>query len=488
MDNTCNVIVLGAGITGLTVASYLRKQRMDFCVLEAAGEVGGTWRDHQYPGCGADTEASSYGPTIEPLYSRYQFPTRDELFDYCRLIARKHVGYSRIRLNHRVGGVNFCNRRNRWFVDTDKGTFVANYIVFATYSTGPIDKLKKPVFRDQEKFRGIIRHSSELNSDTGFFKDKKVSIIGCGASTVQIAPTIAGHVERLNIFRRTMPYVKLCKLKRNPRNKIIYTAHRVLMEARNDLVTFFDIHPKLEFLYRWPYRFDQFVLKGRTLPRAAKPPFQQPVQCTRRGFDYLGFRETLNQKHVELVDISATGVDGYYENGLIVNGRQYESDIVILSTGYYMGEINFSIKVDGEELDLSRLPGKKVMYGLVDGVPNSHIPTFGGPLFTVPPRVAEFNIKYFIKLIRHMERNGLEKVNINEAYAGRIMDRFHKISANHIVLDENCPSQRYLLSLESEGDAPPDRTTENLVFSPFPRSVAMLLTMATFSFRHFDFE
>ncbi|AKJ29038.1 flavin-containing monooxygenase [Caldimonas brevitalea] len=488
--DTLDVIVLGGGIVGLSAAAHLRKAGLRFRVVERAYEVGGTWRDHDYPGCGADTEASTYVPSFEPLYSKRRFATRQELFDYCKLIAAKHVGYEHILLNHTVLGAEFVSETNRWKVSTDHGELSAQYVIWATFSGADVTKVKRPLFPDQDRFQGMLKHSTELGSDLDFFKGKKVTLVGCGATAIQMVPTIYPVVKELNILSRTVPYVKKCDLGEGPTTRFGYRLQGALLRCRNEMISFFDNHAKLEFLYRWPYRFHEYTLKRGKLPAAAIPPFAQPVQCTRRGFDYLGFRDTLSKPGVNFIDLKqGTGIEGYYENGLIAHGRRIESDVVILSTGYHMAELNFSIKVDGRPFH-SAADKMMGMYGVIDGLPNSLLTVFGSPVWIIPPRLAEFNTKVFIRLIHHMKKKGHERADINVPTASKTMALVHRLNKGHIVLSRACTSYRYLLSNTGQEKAHrlPAKTPANLPYVPFPSVVMELLTRLTFSFKHFDFD
>lgn len=488
--STLDVIVLGGGIVGLSSAAHLRKAGMRFALIERAQEVGGTWRDHNYPGCGADTEASTYVPSFEPLYSKRRFATRQELFDYCKLIAAKHVGYENIRLNHTIQSVEFASDLNHWVVTTDRGQLTGRFVVWATFSGADVSKVKRPIFPDQDRFQGVLKHSTELDADLSPYKGKKVTMIGCGATAVQMVPTIYPVVKELNLLSRTVPYVKKCERSEGPRTYLGYRLQGALLRCRNEMISFFDSYAKLEFLYRWPYRFHEYTIKRGNLPAAAIPPLSQPVQCTRRAFDYLGFRDALSKPGVNFVDLKqGSGIERYYEKGIVVNGREIESDLIILSTGYHMAELNFSIKVDGKPYH-SRADQMVGMYGVIDGLPNSLLTVFGSPLWIIPPRLAEFNTKVFIKLIQHMKKKGYARADINAGVATKTMRLVHWLNRNHIVLSPACPSYRYLLSNTKQEAARqlPSKTPANLPYVPFPSIVMELVTLLTFSFKHFDFD
>lgn len=485
-----DVIVIGGGIVGLASAAHLRGDGLRIAVLERAGEVGGTWRDHDYPGCGADTEASTYVPLLEPLFSKKRFATRAELFEYCKFFARKHVGLENIRLNHSVVGASFDSKDHLWHIATNRGVLRARFVIWANFSGADVTKAKRPVFEGQEQFQGTIVHASELPNDPGYFRNKRVAIVGCGATSVQLVPSIADAASRITLISRTTPYIKKTRMTPGPKSLLGYRLQGAVLRCKNEIISIFDSHPHLEALYRWPYRFREYVLKRDGMPAAAIPPLTQPVQCTRRGYDYLGFRNSLKRPDVDFVSIAgSSGIERYTPDSLIVNGKSVQADIVVLATGYHMAEIAFDISVDGEifNLDPHNIRG---LYGVIDGLPNSLLAIFGSPLWIIPPRLAEFNTKTFLKLVRHMRRNGLTCARINSGKAAKMTAMVQKLNRKHIVLQPDCPSYRYLLSntgQESAGQLP-SKTAANLPFLPFPSIVMELITRLTFSPRDFDFS
>jgi cation diffusion facilitator CzcD-associated flavoprotein CzcO len=484
-----DVIVVGGGIVGLSSAAHLRREGLSFAVLERAAEIGGTWRDHDYPGCGADTEASTYVPTLEPLFSKRRFASRQELFSYCKGFARKHVGYDNICLDHAVTAAHFSSTDHLWHVETEKGAFEARFVVWANFSGADVGKVKRPAFPDQDMFQGHIAHSSELSSDVEIFKGKKVVILGCGATTVQLAPTIHPVVDHITILSRTTPYIKKTELGHGPRSLWGYRWQGARLRVKNEIISFFDSHPRLEGLYRWPYRFREYFLKRDGMPAAAIPPAKQPVQCTRRAFDYLGFRDVLKKPNVAFLSLrGSSGFERYTEKGLVANGQFIAADVVILATGYHMAEINFDIVVDGRvfKIDPENIRG---LYGVIDGLPNSLLAVFGSPLWIIPPRLAEFNTKTFLRLIRHMRAKGLTRADINSTKATKMTNLVQRLNRNHIVLQPDCPSHRYLVSTtaqEAAGELPA-KIPANLPFLPFPTVVMEAVTRLTFSIKDFSF-
>lgn len=296
MDNIIEereTIIIGAGLSGMTSGALLRKRNLDFLILEASDEVGGTWRWTNYPGAGTDTEVMTYLPTFAPGNTKYKYATRDELFNYCIEFSQKYVGRDNIRFNCQVEELDYCSKEKKWRVKTNQGIYKARFIVHAIAG---INIPKTVNFPGQELFNGTIIHSSKLGPELDFFKDKRVAIIGMGATTIQLAPSIVDAAQSVTVFRKTVPYVFKYKRKLAPKSPLTYKFYRHLFEIRNDLYTLFDGIRQLEFMLRWPLWIKEYFIRGRKLPPAAVPPISQPVHCTRRAFDYLGFMDCTNQR------------------------------------------------------------------------------------------------------------------------------------------------------------------------------------------------
>ena len=171
--------------------------------------------------------------------------------------------------------------------------------------------------------------------------DFDLVIVGCGATTLQLAPAVAAVAASTTVLRRTMPYVHERKAGRMPANAIGWHAWRTLWEVRNDVVTFFDGWVQLEPLVRTWYWLTNYVsllpacLGGKRVPPEAVPRADQPVQCTRRCYDYCGFIEGIRRGTISLVDASVNAVSSFSASGLVLrDGSEVRADSVIFATGY----------------------------------------------------------------------------------------------------------------------------------------------------------
>lgn len=438
-----SIAIIGGGIVGLTAGAYLKQHGIeDFIIIEEESEVGGTWRDHDYPGAGTDTEAPSYIPTFLPIPDfKSQFATRHEIFTYIKdVIAKQYVGYDKIRLGRHVLKMSFSND-DLWHItaETSAGTevFQARFIIPAYYSLNK-KHIKVPQFPGRERFSGAVLHSSQLTSDLSQYTEKDVVVVGCGATAVQLVPSISGVVRTVTVLRRTMPYISLKKKTPAPKTQLGWTLHRWQYELRNDIITSFDWARHAEWLLRnwvWfkQYRLPVWTGSSAPLPKDAYPHPEQPVQCTRRAFDYLGFRECLSKPHVNIIDISRDPIKSYTEEGIALeSGQVCRADLVILATGYNLGSTADNtpplVVDDKHVLDIRRSP-------------NIFLPYLGCPLFCIPTRVCEDSMGYFVREYRrHM--NTVGRISFLPIVPPD-PDADAKTRRNHVVFSPHCSSGRY---------------------------------------------
>ena len=438
--------ILGAGISGLTAAGCLiRRGESNFCVLEARSQVGGTWFDHDYPGAGTDTEVQSYAPTFKPLRSVHQYATRDEIFDYCIELGND-IPRNQMFLNTQILAAEFASATGLWTVKTNRGEFLSRIVI--NCAVGNISKnfVKDAGWSGKDKFKGRVLHSSHLSKDVTIFEQKRVAIVGMGATTTQLAPAIMPVVASIDILHRTKPYILRCKRRKISHNPIMYTLNRWLYELRNDVYNFFDGRLGLEWILRYPVRWLNYGHQDTPL----LPPSDQPVHCTRRNWDYNGFKDLLKNNKLKLVDIRKTQVS-YFEKGLVVGDEYHEYDVVVLAIGYDIGMASFPIKVDDKSVEMSStaLHGG---FGMFEELPNYFWPytATGAPLAaTTPPRLVEDGMVHIIPLIQHMSCNGYGLIRPSKFLVSMIDEgrrkELNKLSESSVVLSTGCHSTRYLV-------------------------------------------
>jgi cation diffusion facilitator CzcD-associated flavoprotein CzcO len=200
------IIVVGTGFSGLCMGVKLREQgEEDFVLLERAGDVGGTWRDNTYPGCACDVESHLYSFSFEPNpnWSRLYAP-QPEIFAYLKHVATKYDLLRHIRFHANLTGARWDEARKLWVVKAEDGRVFEGEILVS--GMGGLSNPAYPNVPGIDKFEGRAFHSATW--DHGFdLEDKRVAVIGSGASAIQFVPAIAPKVAHLTYFQRTPPWV-----------------------------------------------------------------------------------------------------------------------------------------------------------------------------------------------------------------------------------------------------------------------------------------
>lgn len=201
-----SIAVIGAGFAGLGMGYYLRRAGFnDFTIFEKAAEPGGVWRENRYPGAACDVPSHLYSFSFEPHFpwSRRYGP-QSEILDYLRHTASRHGLAPHLRFGREVAEARFDCARNAWTLHfTDGSTHEAGVLVTAV---GQLHRPKLPFLPGRETFAGRMFHSAEW--DAGYdFRDRRVAVIGTGASAVQFAPAIAKLARRTYVFQRSPGWV-----------------------------------------------------------------------------------------------------------------------------------------------------------------------------------------------------------------------------------------------------------------------------------------
>ena len=203
------IIIVGAGVAGIALGKLLNDKGLDYIILEKNQDVGGTWLENTYPGAGVDTPNHAYSFSFGKIerWSRY-FAPQKEIQTYISKKADEFSVRPHIRFNTEVVQVDWQESEKNWrleiVADGQAQTMVAPILVSAV---GQISVPKLPPIDGLEDFQGPIFHSSHW-PEALELKDKKVAIIGTGASSMQIVPAIADEVSELTIFQRSPQWAR----------------------------------------------------------------------------------------------------------------------------------------------------------------------------------------------------------------------------------------------------------------------------------------
>jgi cyclohexanone monooxygenase len=195
-------VIVGAGVAGIGAGIALRKAGFrDFLILERAHDVGGTWRDHTYPGLTVDAPSLIYSFSYaqKPDWSSV-WATQSEVLDYLRTLTDRYALRPHLRLGAQVESAEFDVARAVWRVRCADGSeIVSRYLI---NGSGYLNVAKAPEIDGLESFTGSIIHTSDWSSDLDL-ASTRVAMIGTGATAIQLGPHIATKAAHLTIFQRT---------------------------------------------------------------------------------------------------------------------------------------------------------------------------------------------------------------------------------------------------------------------------------------------
>ena len=414
-----DVVVIGAGWSGMTAAAYLTDQGVtDYKIIDKAGDFGGTWYWNRYPGCQCDVEAYTYLPLLERIgyMPRQKYATAPEIFAYAQLLGRTFDMYPHALFQTSVTGVEWSEERQRWRVATTRDDVIdARFVVICG---GVLLVAKLPGIPGVYDFAGPAFHTARWNyevtgggpeSPMDKLGDKVVGIIGTGATAVQAVPKLAEACKELIVFQRTPSTV-------SPRNQRPTTPEEwaeitaepgwherrmenfiegtIGMQPEVDLIQdgwteMFHIDPKMparsdeeaRMLEEWD-DLQMEKVRQRILDTVKDPETAQKllpwykISCKRPCFhdEYL---PAFNRDNVKLVDTDGMGIDRVTPTGVVVGDTEYPVDVLIYSTGFdntspYHHRLGFDpVGKGGVSLSEAWEKGMYSLHGtLADGFPN----------------------------------------------------------------------------------------------------------------------
>ncbi len=423
VEDEVDVLVVGGGLGGLLAGAELRKAGVKrIRIVERAGDFGGVWYWNRYPGAMCDVESYLYLPLLEETgyMPTEKYAHQPEIFAYLKLVGQTFDLYDDALFQTAITKLEWDDNRQKWLVHTDRNDrFAASHVVMAS---GQQVLPRLPGIAGIEKFTGHVFHTSRwdygytggnASGDMRGLADKRVGIIGTGATALQCAPEVAESAQQLFIFQRTPSTV-------SPRNNhptdpawaaslrpgwqrermTNFVSMALGKDVSEDLVddgwtyawkklgkglvdaplgtTSSSEEAELldmELISEIHARIDSIV-EDRETAEALKPYYR--FWCKRPGF-HDGYLPMFNRPNVTLVDTHGQGVDAITPMGVIVDGQEFELDCIVFATGFdvghgYLSAAGFDlIGRDGLSLSQQWDNGLRTFHGFyAAGMPNCY--------------------------------------------------------------------------------------------------------------------
>ena len=502
-------VIVGGGFAGMLTAIDLGRHGItDVRIIEKAGDFGGTWYWNRYPGCMCDVESYVYLPLLEEIgfMPSEHYASASEIFEYSKLLARTFDLYPRALFQTDVIGAEWDDEAMRWTVTTNReDRLSAQFLVLAG---GILHKAKLPGIPGIEDFEGKAFHTSRWDyGHTGGgptepmdrLADKRVAVIGTGATAVQVVPQVARAAKELFVFQRTPGAVGVRNQQPTDvewfeslepgwqRERIINFTQAVTgSQPEVDLVDdgwtqlmWVDTQSAaateeeaaeleridFEALESSRRRIDEVVDDPDTAARL-KPYWGK--HCKRVCFhdDYL---PAFNRPNVHLVDTEGRGVDRITATGLEVDGVEYPVDLIIYASGFEVTtdlyhRLGFDPKgTDGLALSERWAQGAHTLHGvLASGFPNMLlISLVQGGFGTNFSHLLSESAKHVAAIMEACIEQNIDVIEAEESAEDEWLAVLHRVGITGARYFQACTPSFY----NSEQQAIDERAARNLTYT-----------------------
>ncbi len=376
-----DVVVIGAGFSGLYAVHSLRETGFSVIALEKADGVGGTWFWNRYPGARCDVQSIEYSYSFsKEIQQEWEWTelmsAQPEIEAYLNFVADRLDLRRDIQLSTLVTAMSYDEDGHRWTIETEGGeTFVARFVVAAT---GCLSEPLEPGLRGLETFAGTCLFTNRFPKEGFDFRGHRVGVIGTGSSGVQCIPIIAEQADHLTVFQRSAAYSRpadnrplrpgeLDAVKANyeelrvkqrgayaglvsfgavsfegmepPERRILETP----IDERLALVdqlgwsapgAWADVMFDLEANQAGTELYGELIRRVVDDPEVAESLVPHyPMGCKRQILD-TGYFETFNRDHVTLVDLRKDPIEEITATGVTTRDRHHDVDVLVLATGF----------------------------------------------------------------------------------------------------------------------------------------------------------
>ena len=407
-----DVVIVGAGISGIAAGYNLKKTcpNKSFCILEGRDGIGGTWDLFKYPGIRSDSDMHTLGYRFKPWIHDKSIADGASILEYIKETIEENDLRKDILVNHKVKSSNWNSHKNVWELEIDENDKLKHITCNFLFLCGGYYSYTKPhmpSFKNQENFAGQIIHPQFWSDDVDYV-DKKVAVIGSGATAITIVPAISEKAKHVTMIQRSPTYV-VSGPSEDKTNKFL----RKFLPTK---ITYFLIRWKnilwqsftFSLARKYPERTKNKILDlikdelgaDYDIDKHFTPsykPWDQRI-CLVPDSDL--FKAIAEKKASVVTDT----IDEFQSDGILLNsGEKVKADLIITATGIKLNSLNdINVTLDGIKLD----PHERLTYKgmMLSGVPNFAM-SFGYVNASWTLR-ADLTCEYVCRLIKLMDKKG----------------------------------------------------------------------------------
>ncbi len=447
MSEHFDVVIVGAGLSGIGAACHLRREcpGKTFALLEGREAIGGTWDLFRYPGIRSDSDMFTFGYSFAPWRGDKALADGASIREYVQATAREYRVDTQVRFGHRVIRSSWSSTDARWTIevrrsDGSSATFTANFLWMCTgyyrYDAG-----YTPEFPGRAQFRGRVVHPQLWPEDLDY-SGQRVVVIGSGATAVTLVPAMSARAAHVTMLQRSPSYV----LSRPATDAVAGKLRRFLPEGLAYALSRWKNVGLSTLMYqmarRRPEGMKKFLLgqvrRALGPDHAVDPHFTPSYEPWDQRLCLVPDNDLFKAIRSGKAEVVTDTIETFTETGIrLASGRELPADLVVTATGLELLFLGGSdLVVDGVKVELAeRIAFKGFM---LSEVPNC--------VFTVGYTNASWTLRadlvaeHVCRLLQHMDRRGAQQVtprrlpdaevtpllDLSSGYVQRALDRFPK--------------------------------------------------------------
>lgn len=413
-----DVLVVGAGLTGIGVGHHLRKLQpgRTFAIIESRDAIGGTWDLFRYPGIRSDADLHTFGFGFKPWTRDNAIANADEILEYLQETIDENDLGRHIHLGHKVVKADFSRADERWTITIEKlsdGRYfeVTATMLFSAAGYYDVDQGYAPEFNGKDDFRGEVIHPQHWPEDLDY-TGKKVVVIGSGATAVTLIPSLAKAAGHVTMLQRSPSYVLPA-----PRQDPIANTLRRLLPAKAAYKVTRGINiRKQNLLYNSSRRFPKQMralvrnINVKALPEGydVDTHFNPSYAPWDQRMCVVPDRDLFHAISSGSASVVTDHIVRFTETGILLeSGTELEADIIVTATGLNMTPFGkIPLHVDGQKVNLNDHVFYKTV--MVSDIPN-FVFTIGyvNQAWTLK---ADLVAAWFCRLLDHLDQRGYSTV------------------------------------------------------------------------------
>jgi cyclohexanone monooxygenase len=465
-ESRFDVVIVGAGFSGLYMLHRLRSLGFSVRVCEAGSDVGGTWFWNRYPGARCDVESMQYSYSFDEALQQdwrwsERFATQPEILGYINHVADRFDLRRNISLDTRIASATYDEDAAEWTLTTQAGARIAAR--FCIMATGCLSAARIPDFPGMADYRGSVFHTGHWPHEGVDFSGLSVGVIGTGSSAIQAIPPIAAQAGHLTVFQRTPNFSVPARnwamtdaYEQSWKRDYAALRRRAREETRSGTIYEFSDKGALavdaetrrrEYERRWQQGGANFMhayndilvdkaandtaaefVRGKIRATVADSqtaeallPHGHPLGAKRICVD-TDYYETFNRDNVTLVDVRRAPIERLTQDGLRIGGRDYAFDAIIFATGFdaMTGALD-AIAISGRggaTLKEAWSAGPRSYLGLmIAGFPNLFSVTGPGSPSVLSNVIVsiEQHVDWIADCLVHLHRHGVRTIEPEQA-------------------------------------------------------------------------